>query len=129
MVLDFGYNNSITHEHLVPKSKGGKNGISNFKGACYRCNQMRGDMDADDFNLIAQDLESDTNAIVTGKTRAERPSRIRERVDRAKARQAVLTGMANPFEEGSRPWRMFEKISSSEVERRLAQQYASLCDV
>lgn len=34
--------NPPTAEHVVPRSKGGRNRLTNIKAACQRCNQGRG---------------------------------------------------------------------------------------
>lgn len=31
-----------TSDHIIPKSKGGSNSVTNFVGACHTCNNMRG---------------------------------------------------------------------------------------
>ena len=36
-------------EHIVPKSKGGSNRVSNLALACHRCNQKKGNQDVKDF--------------------------------------------------------------------------------
>lgn len=33
----------ITKDHIVPRSKGGKNRLSNYQPMCYRCNQKKAD--------------------------------------------------------------------------------------
>ena len=38
-----------TIEHLIPKSKGGPDHWTNFGISCYDCNNLRGNMDYDEF--------------------------------------------------------------------------------
>ena len=42
----------FTKDHRVPKSKGGKNNLSNYQTACERCNILKGDISKD--NKISQ---------------------------------------------------------------------------
>ena len=37
----------ITIDHIIPKSKGGKDHISNLRPMCYECNRKRGSKDDD----------------------------------------------------------------------------------
>ncbi|NEN96643.1 MAG: HNH endonuclease [Moorea sp. SIO3I7] len=43
-------------EHIVPKSKGGTNRVSNLTLACHRCNQAKGNLNAQDFLLGKPDV-------------------------------------------------------------------------
>lgn len=36
--------NSVTREHLIPRSKGGNNGSENIAISHFKCNQIRGDL-------------------------------------------------------------------------------------
>lgn len=38
-----------TVDHVVPKSRGGKNAPENVVAACYRCNNLKGDMSEEEF--------------------------------------------------------------------------------
>ena len=44
--------NMATVDHVVPRSKGGHKLWSNLVAACFRCNNLRGDMDARRFARI-----------------------------------------------------------------------------
>jgi 5-methylcytosine-specific restriction endonuclease McrA len=37
----------ITIDHIIPKSKGGSNHLSNLRPMCYECNRRRGNKDDD----------------------------------------------------------------------------------
>jgi 5-methylcytosine-specific restriction endonuclease McrA len=36
----------MTKDHIIPKSKGGRNELSNYITMCRPCNEIKGDMDA-----------------------------------------------------------------------------------
>jgi len=38
-----GHEVMITKDHIVPRSKGGKNKLANYQPMCYRCNQRKAD--------------------------------------------------------------------------------------
>ena len=40
---DLGYRESLTRDHVVPKSRGGGNDWENVVAACSRCNRTKGD--------------------------------------------------------------------------------------
>jgi 5-methylcytosine-specific restriction endonuclease McrA len=44
-----GKRNSVTVEHVIPKSKGGTNEWENLAASCYACNNNRGTKDAEKF--------------------------------------------------------------------------------
>lgn len=113
MTLAIGMQNSITLEHLVPKSQGGSNTRENIRGACFRCNQSRGVIPVKHFMEIAENFPIDQNPVgwyKGGVGRNFQGARLRERADKKEAREAALSGIDNPFEINSRKWRMFEKI-------------------
>lgn len=43
---------TLTVDHLVPVSKGGRNTPENLAPACGKCNHHRGDIDADDYRRL-----------------------------------------------------------------------------
>lgn len=44
MRLAYGYQNSVTRDHIIPRSAGGPTTAFNLVGACYRCNQEKGSL-------------------------------------------------------------------------------------
>lgn len=47
--------NSFTLDHVVPKSKGGTNALSNLVVSCYDCNNLKGSRDLEHFlQLLAK---------------------------------------------------------------------------
>ncbi len=38
-------------DHIIPKSKGGKDGVSNFTTACIKCNLLKGSLSVPEFLL------------------------------------------------------------------------------
>ena len=60
---EFGYLNSATIEHLLPRSQGGKNGMYNLAAACYRCNNVRGDTSQEEFAMTAREFAPDTRNV------------------------------------------------------------------
>jgi hypothetical protein len=47
-----GYRDSVTIEHVIPRSKGGADNRTNWLAACFRCNNRRGNIDADEFMTV-----------------------------------------------------------------------------
>lgn len=52
--------NSVTVEHILPRSMGGSNDMDNLAAACARCNQKRGTKDIAEFldSLFDQQLHA-----------------------------------------------------------------------
>lgn len=44
-----GYRNSVSLEHIVPRSEGGTDDIENLAMACVRCNNKRGTVGIEEF--------------------------------------------------------------------------------
>lgn len=42
---DNGHDVLMTKDHIIPKSKGGKDELSNYQTMCHRCNETKGSMD------------------------------------------------------------------------------------
>lgn len=47
-----GYRDSVTIEHVIPRSKGGLDIPDNWLAACFRCNNRRGNIDAAEFMRV-----------------------------------------------------------------------------
>lgn len=55
MTLDVDRHNSITRDHIIPRSRGG-GGLENITGACFRCNNLKGDMTGSEFMAAWNDF-------------------------------------------------------------------------
>lgn len=60
---EYGWQDSATIEHLVPRSQGGPGEMWNLAASCYRCNLARGTMNMDEFAVIARNYGPDTRCM------------------------------------------------------------------
>lgn len=42
MAIEYGKGVSVTRDHVVPRARGGEDHPDNIVGACYDCNQQKG---------------------------------------------------------------------------------------
>lgn len=49
MTLELGLQTTCTREHVIPRSRGGPKTIFNVVAACYKCNKLKRDRDAEEF--------------------------------------------------------------------------------
>lgn len=90
---EYGWQNSATIEHLVPRSRGGTGEMWNLAAACHRCNLARGTMDMEEFAMVARHHEPDTRCMEEARNAAIK-ARRRERNERQ--RLARLARMSPP---------------------------------
>lgn len=135
---EFGFQNSATIEHLLPRSQGGSNKVDNLQSACARCNRTRGIQDHDEFMLTAKTFPKDRRSMAqadldhkAAKRKAQRAQlalratqsggdhvqpemnhKRRAQLDRSAAHKAFNKSHVNPFEVGSRRYVAFEKLRS-----------------
>lgn len=130
---EFGFQNSATIEHLLPRSQGGSNKVDNLQAACARCNRARGVQDHDEFMQIAKTFPRDRRSILqadldhkAAKRKARLVARLsgqdlpcdqlsskqRRRKELSAAHKAFKKSHVNPFEVGSRRHAAFEKLRS-----------------
>ena len=110
---------SATIEHVVPKSHGGADHPDNFAIACHSCNGNRGVRSVEDFMLqkrsandkasLRRELMNKFGAKSGNKTGC---ARLNRRLDLNQARNAVLTGLPNTFEPGSRAYNAYLRYSA-----------------
>lgn len=110
---------SATIEHVVPKSHGGADHTDNFAIACHSCNGNRGVRSVEDFMLqkqsakdkasLRRELMNKFGAKSGNKTGC---ARLNRRLDLNQARNAVLTGLPNTFEPGSRAYNAYLRYSA-----------------
>ncbi len=60
---NLGYRESLTRDHVVPKSRGGGNGWSNVVTACSRCNLDKGDRLPDEAGMTLRKQPSEPNHV------------------------------------------------------------------
>lgn len=128
-----GLSHSETIEHILPKSKGGKNHTNNYAVACHKCNSSRGTQTIDEFLCkirLHQGQANHSKDIFVNKSKEfiavalikkgikfhpnSKPARLRRKFDLYEAAEAVKNGGPNPFEMDSRSWKNFERYSISE---------------
>ena len=49
MGIEYDNENSFTIDHVIPRSKGGKDSVNNLEFICRNCNLMKGEKDVDWF--------------------------------------------------------------------------------
>ena len=69
--------NSVTVEHVIPKSMGGTDDVENLAASCYRCNNNRGTKDANEF------YPSKVGADEKSKARIRLEAKVRKYVKKA----------------------------------------------
>ena len=60
---NLGYRESLTRDHVVPKSRGGGNGWSNVVTACSRCNLEKGDRLPDEAGMTLRKRPGEPNHV------------------------------------------------------------------
>ena len=55
MTFDQNQETSVTRDHVMPKVFGGNNSWENLVAACFKCNVLRGNVDAYRFYKLMQD--------------------------------------------------------------------------
>jgi hypothetical protein len=90
MVLAYGRPNSVTRDHVLPRSRGGR-GARNIVAACYRCNNVKGDMTAEEFVAAYRgrdlpetlcSLAAPAEALARGRAKASRRAAMRRAMER-----------------------------------------------
>jgi hypothetical protein len=116
---------SSTIEHVQPLSKGGADEYANMVMACSDCNQRRGVKEVTVFMAFvskgkpvpapsSKRLEVEflrSNGIKA--SIKSKPGRLRRSVESVAVVDALRNGTTNPFEEGTRQWRTFNRYASS----------------
>lgn len=92
---EFGWQNSATIEHLVPRSQGGPGEMWNLAAACHRCNLARGTMGMEEFAMVARHYEPDRRSMEEARRIAVK---ARRRAKNEQQRLARLARMAPPPE-------------------------------
>jgi len=46
----------LTYDHWMPRKLGGKDNVHNTVACCYACNQMKGDMHPDEWQIVMRDI-------------------------------------------------------------------------
>jgi hypothetical protein len=136
---EFGFQNSATIEHLLPRSLGGSNRVDNLQSACARCNRTRGIQNHDEFLLTAKTFPRDRRSMAqadldhkAAKRKAQRAARTggdhvkpemnhkrRAQLDRSAAHKAFKKSLVNPFEVDSGKYKAFEKLRSKSLTQSL----------
>lgn len=54
MTMELDRENTCTRDHIITVKDGGKNGLDNLVGACFRCNVRRGNTPYEDYKVVAK---------------------------------------------------------------------------
>lgn len=106
--------NSATIEHVTPQSEGGADDWENYAMSCNRCNNARGTRSAERFAEMVEagNFKEERETISNTQRRAEK-KRAAKRLQ-TKVLCALKDAKENPFAEGSREYKMFERYARSE---------------
>jgi len=127
---------SSTIEHVQPLSKGGADEYDNMVMACSDCNQRRGIKEVEVFMAFVRKgkpvpapsrKKLDVELLHSRGFRAglkTKPCRIRRSLDSVAVLDAMKVSTTNPFEEGSRQWKTFNRYLSSPNLGQMHQQAA-----
>lgn len=66
---------SVTVDHLIPKSKGGRDAPSNMVPACLACNNLRGNAMPHEADVVALELDRRRNFVMLEKEEGRRRKR------------------------------------------------------
>lgn len=116
-VVEPGFCNSATIEHVTPRSEGGTNDWENLAMSCHRCNHRRGTKGVHEFmfELMVEVIERrHPDMVLTGLSKtAKRRRRLQEQV------MAVIATNPgdNPYDETNPRHRIYERLIA---ERRMA---------
>ena len=119
---------SFTIDHVIPKSRGGINHWNNYVMACGRCNNKRQSKSAEQF--YEKSSKSDPKTIQSQKldpktsSSHKKPCRIARSNDSREALATVESSDCNPFEPGTRIWKMFERYKNNS-NIQISKKYSS----
>ncbi len=118
---------SATIEHVIPRSMGGADHPDNYAVACGGCNTARGNMPAEEFMMRRGTMavskrkheEAEKLTIINELREKFGVHRVSTKVskqkleDKMSAIKAVQTETENPFAEGTRAHRYYERYSAN----------------
>lgn len=130
---EYGHSHSATIEHVKPLSRGGADRYSNMVMACYSCNLQRGNKpveqflneiknakcNSDNISSVDDDFVELQNKIEILRKEGYRISnsnsaqRMRRSLENYRVIEAVKSGISNPFEKGSREYKLFNQYAAS----------------
>lgn len=109
-----GRSNSTSIEHVTPQSIGGADLWENYAMSCNRCNGARGTREVDQFFEMVKKGNFKQERTTVSNSQRRREKKNNDRTRQKEVLLALKNNAENPFTEGSKEYKMFDRYKKSE---------------